>query len=306
MLKKIVLVLFASSIIILFIFILCASPKTQKMTVVKEAYNLLTYDEKDNEISVIFLINKNNSDMLDKNKIINSYITNDLEDEIMQVKVEEINYLEKVKIKKERFYKYFFKISFKTLLKTDFLLEEAYLKLNYSYGLEAKFNIGSFCYYYENNNYSDISISNLKSTIEDINNKKTITGIALKISNNKESIINIKNIKILDINIDISDIKLIDISNIKVNDDLINITGKEYDLNDDKIEMNDYLLNDELSLFITLKYNKHYEINSFGIMIEYIENNTLKRYYLYPFCFFNNYERLINIEELQFYFSEYE
>lgn len=262
-----------------------------KVSALTYPYSLVSKIDNNDKIDIKLLINNDDSYFTRHEKIESAYISG-IEGKI-KLNIDNIEFSDKtIKIKDEKYYivHYYFDIDNKFDSNYYLFINKAYLYLNFSNNVNANIYIGSFTYVKYENNYEDISLSNLKAITEKDTNDGFF-GILIGIRNNQDQIIKIKSIDLLDGNI----------KNIKMK--IINkIDSSEY---------NDY--------FNDLNYINNVEIDKFGqiylaISFEY-DNNLIfppsnigmkinlgdKSYYLDNFPFYNKTSIDLSKYELNIY-----
>ena len=220
-----------------------------KVSALTYPYSYVSKVNNNDVIDIKLLINNNDSYFTRMEKIESAYISG-IEGK-MKLNIEKIEISDKkTKIKDDDYYlvHYYFNIDAKFDSNYYLFIKKAYLYLTYSNGTSTNIYIGSFTYVKYDDNYQDLSISSLKAINSKAGNDG-FYGILIGIRNNKDELININSIELLDGNI--KDVKM------KIVDD---ITSSEY---------NDY--------FNDLNYVNKVEINNFGqlylaISFEYDDN----------------------------------
>jgi|SRR5690554_380984 len=299
MLKKIIGISFTLLIVAVLVFILIRNPKQTRFTVVKESYNTVSIKDEESSIVIDFYINKKDSFITDVNNIATAYISDQNQNNLINIDVEEFNYVGSIKIDNEKFYLY--KINIGIDFNNDIELKEAYLQINYYNQENLKVNIGSFSSYkIDSFGSNNLSITNLKGIVNMVNGKKTLVGFAIKLNNINNKNIDVLNIIPLDVNLECgraSDVKNI---NIKSNKEINAYLDYPY-LFDQKTEFKPLTINSEKYLLVPVYYNNHFEINNFGLKIDYQIGGLNKCFYFNEFTFFIDHERTIDLTNLTFY-----
>ncbi len=298
---SVIVILVLISIIFLVIK-LSKNNKVMKITTVKKSYDFVSLVDDVEELIVPMYINIDDGFILKKENINRAFITD--EDEINIMKID-INDIEKTghiaKIDDENYFCYLYK--FNISQKDKIIFKNAFLRLDCNKA-NIKINIGSVTINkidsFDNSN-GYISITNLKGIINtvkssnDINiSKKDIFGIVLGIKNNSKQKLSITKIAPLDCNYYESfyEGKIIDTIP-ESNENMTNILGYEYEYfygngiidNEKKLQID---ADEKIYFLLPLKKISKYSSNSFGIMIEFIEEKTNKKFEMYidDFLFF--------------------
>lgn len=301
MLKKIGLLFFVLLVLGLIIMSIIRKPKQIKMTTVKESYNCLASKNEDYVLDINILINQKNSYITNLKEINHAYIGND--DDLYKVEVKAIEYGYKTKIEVEEYHLYSFNIHLN--LEFDIEIENAAFIVYYLNQKEIAIDIGSISLYkVVNDDYYDLSITNLKGIINEIANKKTLVGIVFEIKNNTNETLIINNIFLFNINTFITGIYEIGDKEIGYTDNISNIIDKEYHLDDKEITVNKEVESTK-KYILTLGYKNHYQIPNLGFKIDYSVKSFNREYVFTSFTFFNDHRRNIPINELEFYMYEH-
>lgn len=298
---SVIVILVLISIIFLVIK-LSKNNKVMKITTVKKSYDFVSLVDDVEELIVPMYINIDDGFILKKENINRAFITD--EDEINIMKID-INDIEKTghiaKIDDENYFCYLYKFNIRQ--KDKIVFKNAFLRLDCNRA-NIKINIGSVTINkidsFDNSN-GYISITNLKGIINtvkssnDINiSKKDIFGIVLGIKNNSKQKLSITKITPLDCNYceSFCEGKIIDAIP-ESNENITNILGYEYEYfygngiidNEKKLQID---ADEKIYFLLPLKKISKYSSNSFGIMIEFIEEKTNKKFEMYidDFLFF--------------------
>lgn len=301
MLKKITPIVFSLLVIGIIIFSVLREPKQIKMTTVKESYNYVSTNDEGYNLNIAILINQKNSYITNIDEINNAYIGS--VDELYKVDIKEINYGFETKIEADKYYYYSYTIHFD--LEFDIEVPNASLIIYYLNQKDITIDIGSIsCYKVDNKNYSDLSLTNLKGVINEINNKKTLVGIVFEINNNTDAEFDINDIFLFDFNTYITGIYEIGNQKIGYADNISEIINKQYYISDQEIIVSKKLSGKKRYL-LTLGYRNHYQIPCLGFKIYYTVSGFNREYIFSPFTFYKDHQRNIPINELDFYIYEH-
>lgn len=281
-------------------------PRTIELTTFERAYNMVQQSEEE-VIEIPLYINYADSYLVKKDNITNAVIKND--DASLAFAISKIEQEDEVYLKSKKFYKYIFTLTPNITLEDDFKLEilNSILELSYVQGVKVSVNIGSFSYYFYNNDDTALSIKQLKGLVNTYEDK-TLVGITLGLKNNTNDNIKLKNIIALDANVNA------ELGEIKLN--------KEFNQGDSIDEILGYIYNpyssskgetieieiendNDINIFIPLKYKQNILLNKLGFLIEYEMNNQVKYLCIDDFMFFETSLYSINkINNLKFHIYE--
>jgi len=297
MLKKIIFVLICLVAMFVIYLAIEKQPKQIKITTVQESYNINYIESENQELKIPILINQRNAYITEFKEINNCYISDN--DNIINIKIEEIEYVEKKLINKEEYflYNFYFTIDYKDNIE----MPKAYLTIEYTDERKIKLDIGSFSLYViKDSIYNDLGICNLKGIINEIDGKKTLVGIIAEIENHGVDLINIEKIELLNVNTYISGIKILNNISIDSNMDINNLIDTPYKINSDKTDV-ELEIDKTKYILLVVGYHQHYEIPKLGFTFDY-NYRGLKRTFTFPsFTFFENHQREIPISDLTFY-----
>lgn len=293
-----------SILLIVIIVIINQVPKTLELTTFEKAYNLV---QKTNEecIEIPIYINHGDSYLVKLENIEKAVIRND--DASLTFKVIKIEKEEDVYLKNRKFYQYLFILSPTITLEDDYKLEmdKSILELSYAQGANVSISIGSFSYYYFKKDEHSLSLKQLKGLVNTYDDKMLV-GIMLGLKNNSNNIITIKNIIPLDTNViaSLSEVKYDQYFN--QGDSIDEILGYKYNLYSfEESKPIDFIVTDDVSLFIPLKYKQNILLNKLGLLVEYVENGDLKYFCIDDFMFFETSLYSINkINNLKYHVYE--
>lgn len=277
---------------LLFPLLFINNNKELLITTFKKSYSIVSkIDEKD-KIEILIYINNKNASLLDKGKIVKSYISS--EDAVINLKIDKVtdlNYMQMIKENKFNLYSFVFDIEFNSNNEYSVFINNAILNIELiesSYNL----NIGTLSYnkvlFYGDIDNS-VSVSQIIPIINKLDVNDSILGIGLKIRNFSKNNIIIKDIEFLDYNIKPSlyEIKEVDISEIN-NKNISEILGYSYNYNYQDNITNDKIIiyveeGNEYEFLLPIKYKKTYPIDSFGMAITFSYEGTGNKEYKYYF-----------------------
>ena len=293
MLKKILIGVVICLAIVVIIFIWYFNNQLIKVTTIKESYSMLTSVNKKPSLSVNLYVNQKDSYITNIDKISSCYIHSYNNDDIYQVVIDDISIINQTSIKKENYYVYNYKLSFKVDLLDDVIIKEAYLVLNYNNSKSLDIMIGSISIYNgEIKNDSEVYLSCMKAITSKANNQIAIEAIVLRL--NSKCPVTINSIECLDCNLVTK--KMMQCSY----DDTNSLT----DINN-LVSINEVSFDGNIELVIKIDYLYKYEINNFPLKINYTINEKLESVFIDNFTFFINNERSVKISDLTIYEFEY-
>lgn len=249
-------------------------------------YSVVSSVDVIDDIRIEVLINSKDSFFSNINNISSSYLISD--DGMLNLSIKRIDdSADKISYKNIDFYvyNYIFTINFSPSSNYELLLKDVKLGLNFTNGLNSEILIGSFSYYKYLDNKNDITISTLKTISKQDNFDSDFYGFQIGIRNINEEEIIIKNIYLLDTNINSCQVCLIDeIEDISLNAIFHNKLQLNYQNLDTKI-MNLEIIR----LAFKLEYS-NYEysegLRSVGLKIVYLIDGIENVYYFEKFTFF--------------------
>jgi len=304
--KKLIVGIAIVSIIFLVIIILIKQvPKTIELTTFEKAYNIVQQSTEEC-IEIPIYINYLDSYLVKKENIDNLSIKTN--DEKLAFTVNKIKPTEaKTVLKKKVFYEYVFILNPSITLEDDFHIEmeNAYLEINYVQGVKVLVKIGSFSYYFYNNDDSTLSVKQLKGLVNTYEDK-TLVGITLGLKNNHANKITIKDIIPLDRNVDAALAEITFDKDYNQGDSIDQILGYKYDLyKENQINTFNLEIEDELNIFIPIKYKQDILLNKLGFLVMYEINEELRYLCIDDFTFFNtSLYSLKRINNLKFHVYE--
>ena len=287
-----------TSLIILFYIIIKAKiPKTFTIAVIPKSYNIVSLIEEEDFLFINVLVDTKKTFVNNLNNVTSAAITNE-DGEQLSLKILEIEDLEsEIKINNKIFYQYLykFKIDFHSTNELAFELNNAYLSLNYTCDIMLEVNIGSFSYYKFLNLANEyLSISKLKSIVNNINGVKTLAAIDIGLRNTTNKMITIKNIIPLDGNIVFAFNESVPSTMLEYKTDILIDELLEYPYNFIGSVCGDFNYTlapgDNKSFLFPLKYYKIYALNKLGFMIVFVINDEEYRLIYDDFTFFNTKE----------------
>lgn len=295
------------SILVLVIMIIVKKvPKTIEVTTFKKAYNMVLVSD-DEYLEIPIFISNKNSFFTEKENIESIIISNN--DESLKFNLDSISECsEKIHLKDKWFFKYIYKLKPIIDKTVDFTLEiiNAKLEIDFKRGTNASISIGSLSIYAYNNTSDVIAISKLKGLVNEVD-ANTLVGILIGIKNTSNKDLKIKNIYPLDANIIASYNEIIELNDFNQKESISKIVGYDYKLyeniyNDDL----DVGLNDEIKLFIPLKYMDKLIVNKVGFLLEFEYDMQIQYFLIDDFLFFDSNDYLLSdIRGLVYYTYEY-
>lgn len=285
--NKVIAVVSILSIVLLLIIILIKQvPKTVQVTTFERAYNIVKFSEEE-FIEIPIYVNYLDAYLVKKDNITSININN--EEESLAFKVDKIsNTEEAVYLKNKKFYKYIFTLMPTIDLEEDFSIEinDAKLEINYLQGITVNLQIGSLSYYFYQNDDSSVTLNHLKGLINTYDDK-VLVGVNIGLKNNTNKNIIINNITPLDLNLEAA------VDEILINrtfdqgkkiDELLGYNYQLYNLsNTSNINIE---LDEEINIFVPLKYKSNILLNKTGFLVEYEVDGIIKYLCIDDFLFF--------------------
>lgn len=279
-------------IIVIVLIIFVPQAKALDYTSFPKNYNYLENEGKIEIDFPIFYSKKDN--LLTKKENINEVLlTSKDENTIVPLTVLNITYQEEAVLKNKTFHKYLYKFSFKAQELNDhtILIPDAYLNIVYKDTKALKLPLGSFSYYQEesfNLNNNDLRLTYLKGIVNEIDDDKRLVAIDLKLANNTNKTLVIKNFQIYDQSLNVSHSLIKEVDGDLVNNELISNVISNY--NYQEIDTSSYTLElapyEEKHLLIPLVYKDNIIVNEFALRIDYLKEEEENSYYLGKFLFF--------------------
>lgn len=303
--RKIIIIFSISLFVFITIFLVFSINKkeTLKLTTFKKSYSIVSEMNEKDKLEILLYISTKDTSLVNKKEIFSSCIT-DNEDTLIPVRLNDIvdlNYSQMIKGDYYHLFNFVFDILLKPENELSVNIQNAYLQLEYG-SVTTSTPIGSMFiqkvkrFGDENNN---LSISRLKAVVNENKKNKTISGIAIELSNRCSEVIAIKDIKLLNESIGISNNEITSTDfNFNSDDSIEKVIKKPYSINeikDDPFEEFDIYAKSSISLIIPLYYIYEYPINSIGIKVTYVINGEEKNLYFDDFVFFkDNYITYLN------------
>lgn len=310
-------VYYISALIIVFlisIFITIKLSQKEKelvFTTIKKSYNYVSLIDQEEEIVFLIAFNQKDSFLTNKNVITSCYLTDEEENNTRQLLLEKIEYFRNINIKDETYneYKYSFKFKIKANEEEEYILDEAYLLFNLVEEKAVKIKIGDFNYYKVNKiqDNKEIRISKIKGIVNNIEERKRVVALNIKIENESNEEVKINKIKIFNNNISINGQKSI-ICNFEINHNSnINEHITDYNYLEQSQNNVNFSINskEDLNLLMPIVYKKNIVANSFGFQIDYTIKGKEEIYVFDDFLYFDNlnYEEQ-ELKDLHFYYYE--
>lgn len=263
-----------------------------KITTIKKAYSFVSKFQEYEYINVPIFVNHKTNYYTDIKKIEETSLIDKNEENLVKLDLQKIESLnEIIKIDGEKFYLYHFK--FKIIEENNFEFKDAYLKIDYI-NESVKINIGSFSYYkvpYYGESDEIISITNLKAIVNEVDQTKSIVGIVLGIKNKSKKSINIVDAIPLDTNFSSSISEIVELEEIPNSSEKIDeLLGYKYDYINfsETIKPNISIDDEEVKyILIPLKKVGKYLSNDFGLEIDFLYENNIKKMFIDNFIYFS-------------------
>lgn len=261
----------------------------EKVLILEKNYDISSNIDEIDYINVSVYISNKKSYVIDKNQLVNSYLkdNNDssLELELLEIKDNENN----IEYDELNYYEYLFKfkILFKTSVPIEWYFDDAYLNLNYNGNNSYELNIGHCSIIKYNSNNDHFSIKNLRPLLSNYKNNDYASGLLLGLSNNDSSLINIKQIELLNNIVNIGE-GIKQLNEFPDSADFDSVAGYNFtEITRGKGEV-DYNINPDetIFLFIPFYYNNLYVSTSFPVKISYMVNNIEYSYIINDFIYF--------------------
>ena len=264
-----------------------------KVTTVKESYSMLINANEKPTLNINLYVNQKDSYITNIDKIASCYIHSYDNDDIYQVGIDDISIINQTSIKKENYYVYNYKLSFKVGIDDDIIIKEAYLVLNYNNSKSLDIMIGSITLSYgEIKDEAEVTLSCMKAITSKTNNQIAIEAIVLRLNSRCE--VTLKNIECLDCNLVTK----------KMMSCVYDNTNSLSDLKD-LVSIDEVNFDGIIELVIKIDYLYKYEINNFPLKINLIIDGNEKNIFIDNFTFFINNERSVKISDLTIYEFEY-
>lgn len=289
------LIVFGCLVTTLSIILFSKGSDTYKLTTIKSSYNILSLVDEKDEIVIPIYSNSKKCDIVDKKKVGNCSICDNLEDNVFKLSLNDITPSGNVlKISGEDFYEYNYHFTFLAEFgdETRSLLDKAYLKIEMK-EKEVRLCIGSLSYY-KVLNYGDgfdtLDLVCLKAIVNELDDEKTIVGVVLGLRNNALTNVTLQNINLLDVNLKASNGEIKIISDVPSStSDINSLLGYEYNIDGLSVDKDLDIKIDSTEvkyLLIPLKRIGEIYTNRFGLQIDYDINGDARTYYLDDFLYF--------------------
>ena len=251
---------------------------------VKNNYYVINSDL-NNYLNIPLYFSLENPAFMEINNIEKTYLSTENNDEIIPLSIKEINYLNKIKQKKESYYLYDLKVMIDLTIDTLTIYDNIYLCIEYKSGAKMKLLIGDLSIYnYIQNN--DLHYISLKGIVKEHGNKKMLQCVAIKLNTIDEieivDIIALNN----DVYVNMEDsvvIDSLDADNLEI-DDFVN---NDYNIIGNNLSKKSIKISDQDYLLMYLKYDKYIEMTCCGFIIKYLRNGVLYEKVVTPFMYYN-------------------
>ena len=183
-------IIFGLLIFLLVVFIsllFVPEKKSFKVITSPKIFSLLKSSENEN-IKIQLLVNRNDSYYFDQEYISSISLNSELDEEIISLIIEEITYSNNLyEYENDNYYLVELSLSI-NFNSEDYLiaLEKAYLNILYNNEEDLKVYIGEFNYRFKDDLNDELSLSNLSSTVTEINSTNTVSGIYIELYNRSE------------------------------------------------------------------------------------------------------------------------
>jgi len=274
-----ILVFFVPSIIALLIPF---KVKDDKILYIKRNYNLTSFIDRNDYLSIEVFVNNKKSYFIDKKQITHSYLTDNELSSIIDIQIEDIiNNDYELKYENEKYYSYtlIFKILFKSDSFLEWYIDDTRLMIGYNGNKEYDLEIGNFSLIKLEPSNNIITISGVNPLISEINNNQYLTGLVLGIRSIKDEQLVIEKIKIMNQDIFVGN-NVSQIDCLPSSHNFNDVLGYEYinQLPGDGV-VNYTITNESKYFIIPLYYEELLIVNSFPIEITIRKNNEEFKYY---------------------------
>lgn len=271
----------------------------------KTNYNVTTDNNEDCYLNINLYINNNKSYIVDKNQIMNCYISDSNNSSIINLQISSIKQNDlhlTYKNNKYNCYNFKFKILFDSYDHFEWYIEDAILNVNYKGNKEYNVKIGNFSFVRIDNINDDIIISNIKPLLSSVNDNSYMSGLILGVRKNSNYNVNIESIKILNCNTYVGE-KVQIIDNLPEGNDFNKIYGYDYsNLIKGSGEVNINIIDDNVYyLLIPIYYEKLLLVNNFAIEFCLIINGEEIKYYLNNYTYYQPNNEIIKEEDIFIY-----
>lgn len=304
-----IFLLLVSSIIVI---IISKNDNSLVYTTFRKSYSYVSKIDEEEDIVIIIDVNNKDSFLIREEAINSCYISDKQENNKRKLKLNKIEYYRQIEIDEEIYYEYKFSFSFPidAEIEEDFIIDEAFLILNFSDDSISLY-IGDFNYYKVSKiqDSSNIRISKIKGIVNVVDERKRVVGLNVKVEN-----ISSKDLKITELNIfnenlnfDGEEVKILE-TEIVHNKDISELVS-DYNYLDSFSKTNNLNIiinaNSSLDLFIPIVYIKDIVCNEFGFAIDFLFGEEKETYIYDDFIFFENifYEEK-QINDLNLYYYE--
>lgn len=299
MLKKSLAVIGIILFGILGYLIIKTRPKELTLTIIPNAYSLVSFNESNSTLSVPLYVNQKEAYITDINCLREAFIADNSEDNLYPLKKVSINLIDEVRIKDEKYYQFAFNFT-SDYPEESFYLDQAYLIMEYPV-CKAKLFLGSFsAYHLEDQDYEFLRINYLKGIVNPIQENKILVGAVIGFKNETNKDLIITNITPLNHNMVVNHIEEFT-KDFTSQTDINELSSTYYDFYNCLPASIYQEVNGEQKILCTFGYQSPYEINTLGFSIDYLLDGKPYRMNFVPFTFYENYEKYVNIVDLYFY-----
>lgn len=277
------------TLVIVFSIVLFNKYRSFNILSIEREYNKVITDSEDT-LKIPLYLEKKDSFLTDKKRVTKVSFSSD--DYKLETNIISIENTSRIEYKDKKYYEFYYEVSFLSYdsFSEPIFLENAYMNISYDNGNQMSYKIGNMNLYF-NSDITDtnLTITDLSSVCNIVNNVDTIVGINITIRSNVNNI-TLKSIKIKN--------KFYDLDNsfylkteLNTRDNLTSFY-KNYEYTTISISNNpiDVLLNagDTFTAFIPIKYlNNIRYLDSFPLYISYDRLDNSYAYVMNDFTFLN-------------------
>lgn len=320
--KKFKIIFFCIVIVaLILLFLLYFSTRNShiEVTTFEKAYSIVSQYEEKEKCYIDIYLDQKDTYFTNKQVIQSAYILDKNEENALKINIVEISKNQEVTLKNKKFYGYRFTIELDVITTSDyqFIVEEAYLKLNFKNVDSSVIKIGSFSYYKVvkfGSSHNHIHISKLKGIINEREKLKSLVGVFLEISKLTSEEVILEKVEILSKGILVANSDVLNMTDQKIEsqEDIIKTIGYDYRWNHNQAsQLNITLKREKIAYLLPLIYESNrpssvnYPLNSCGLKITYKINEVAYEYYMDDFIYFQNqYYSQNEINALTYYIYE--
>lgn len=305
MLKKWAIILSGILFCMVLFYCLFHRPKPIVLTLVPQAYQSVSHIDEIDEWQINMYINQKQTYITDVDRIIHSWISDQLGDEVHTIEVVSIDFLETVQLNRDTYYAYIFFFRIKYHCSAPLTWYHARLSIQYDTQTTIDIHFGSFSLYKYQDNPEDIRITRMKGIINWIFENKLLVGVWIQMDRLVSQTIEINQIEVLDVNVQTNEIRIYtDMNegfNVPINEFLQSPNGLKDIIDDD----DSFIMGND-PILVTLQYEQMYELYCVGLRIDYTINHQEKSLFIDDFLFYTNQERYVSVDQLVMYVFEHD